>query len=144
MRKAAATIAAIWLVLCLTSCAGMTTSGGSVKVGHSGNAGVLEVSHAKANGTTLRDVAEDDVELSGIVSPGDVLEVDLTLAVGKGSFKIELLGQDGQATLALEARDGETLTGHGQIVVDDFGNVPYRVTAVEAENVDYYMEYSTQ
>jgi len=141
MRKATVVIAVIGLVLCLASCSGMTTSGGSVKAGHSANAGVLEVSHAKANGTTVRDVAEDDVELDGIVSPGDVLEVDLTLAVGKGSFKIELLGQDGQVTLTLEARDGETLAGHGQIVVDDSGDVPYRVTAVEAENVDYYMEY---
>jgi hypothetical protein len=137
-------IAVTLLVLCLASCTSMTTSGGSVKAGHSGRAGVLEVSHAKANGLTTRDVGEDDVELDDIVSAGDVLEVDLTLAVGKGSFKIELLGQDGQVTLALEARDGETLAGHGQIVVDDSGNVPYRVTAVEAENVDYYMEYTIQ
>lgn len=141
MRKTAVQSAVIGLVLCLASCSGMTTSGGSVKVGHSGNAGVLEVSHAKANGTTIRNIAQDDAELDALVSPGDLLEVDLTLAVGKGAFKIELLGQDGQVTLALEARDGETLAGHGQIVVDGSGRVAYRVTAVEAENVDYYMEY---
>ncbi|HNS52516.1 MAG TPA: hypothetical protein PKO09_15220 [Anaerolineae bacterium] len=144
MRREAGMIAVTLLVLCLVSCSGMTSSGGSVKAGHSGSSGMLEVSHAKANGTTQRDIAEDDAGLDDIVSPGDVLEVDLTLAVGKGSFKIELLGQDGQVTLTLEARDGETLTGHGQIVVDNFGAVPYRVTAVEAENVDYYMEYWLQ
>jgi hypothetical protein len=144
MRKATVVIAVTLLVLCLASCASLATVGGKTKASHSGNRGWLEMSHDKANGTTTLDLADDVVKLDGIVSPGDVLEVDLTLAVGKGSFKIELLGWDEKVTLTLEARDGETLAGHGQIVVDDSGDVPYRVTAIEAENVDYYMEYTIQ
>jgi hypothetical protein len=141
MRKVPVVIAAIGLVLCLAACEAFTTSGESIRAGHSGRAGVLEVSYRKANGSMMRNVAVDDVALKGLVSPGDILEVDLTLAVGQGSFKIELLGQDEQVTLALEARDGQTLAGHGQIVVDDSRDVPYRVTAAEAEHIDYYMEY---
>jgi len=95
----------------------------------------MTVEISRANGT-----AEQNIEDAG--NPGLEMEVDVTLAVGKGSYKIELLGKDDQVTLALEARDGETVSGHGQMVTDSFGEASYRVTAADAENVDYVLEYT--
>jgi len=62
--------------------------------------------------------------------------------VGAGSYKIELLGENDEVTLALEAQGGETLTGQGWMVTDAFGDASYRVTAVQAEDVEYRIEYS--
>ena len=125
------------LSILLASCAGYTESGAktSSQQGSSGGSVIVEIS--KANGAI-----EKSIETSG--SGGMVLETDLTLAVGKGSYKIELLGQDDQVTLTLEARDGETVSGHGQMVTDSFGEASYRVTAVEAEDVAYALEYTFQ
>jgi hypothetical protein len=58
-----------------------------------------------------------------------VLETDVTLKVETGSFTIEL-GKDDEVTLLLPARDGETVSGHGQMVVDTFGEAGYRADAV--------------
>jgi hypothetical protein len=127
------------LSLVLAACGG----GGYVQTGakttshQGGGGGDVTVEISKANGT-----AEQNIEDVG--NPDLELEVDVTLAVGKGSYKIELLGKDDQVTLALEARDGETVTGHGQMVTDSFGEASYRVTAVDAENVDYVLEYSVR
>ena len=73
-----------------------------------------------------------------------VFDADVTLTVGKGSFQIELLGEDDQVTLTLAARDGETVSGRGQMKVDSFGEANYRVTAVEAEDVAYTIDYTYQ
>jgi hypothetical protein len=124
------------LVLPLAACEGLSQSGVRSK-SHSGmNGGRISVEIKKANGS-----AEQDLEVeSGY--PGAVLEADVTLTVGKGSFRIELMGEDGQVTLSLEARNGQTVSGHGQIEVDAFGDASYRVTAVEAEDVAYTIEYA--
>jgi hypothetical protein len=130
-----------WLVLSLVVAAcgggGYTQSGAKTTSHQSMGGGDVTVEISKANGT-----AKQDIEDAG--NPGVELEVDVTLAVGKGSYKIELLGKDDQVTLALEARDGETVSGHGQMVTDSFGEASYRVTADDAENVDYVLEYSVQ
>jgi hypothetical protein len=99
------------------------------------NGGDLSVRIKKANGT-----AEQKIETQG--HPGLVLEADVTLIVEKGSFKIELLGSDDQVTLTLEARDGQAVSGHGQMMVDAFGEAKYRVAASEAANVEYSIEYT--
>jgi len=125
------------LSLVLISCAGYTETGAktSSQQGMSGGNVIVEIS--KANGTIEKSIETE-------ASAGLVMEVDVTLAVGKGSYKIELLGQDDQVTLALEGRDGETVSGHGQMVTDSFGEASYRVTAIEAENVAYALEYTFQ
>jgi hypothetical protein len=123
------------LSLVLAACSGYTESGSKTTSHQSTEGGDVTVEISKANGTT-----EQDIEVGG---SGDlVMEVDVTLAVGKGTYKIELLGKDDQVTLALEARDGETVSGHGQMVTDSFGEASYRVTALEAENVDYLLAYT--
>jgi archaellin len=127
------------LSLVLVACGGAGyIQTGAATTSHQGTGGGdVTVEISKANGT-----AEQDIEDAG--DPEVELEVDVTLAVGKGSYKIELLGKDDQVTLTLEARDGETVSGHGQMVTDSFGEASYRVTAVDAENVDYVLEYTFQ
>lgn len=125
------------LSLALASCAAYTESGARTSSHQGISGGDLTVEISKANGTI-----EKGIELEG--SENLEMEVDVTLAVGKGSYKIELLGHDDQVTLALEARDGQTVSGHGQMVTDAFGEASYRVTALEAENVAYFLEYTLQ
>jgi hypothetical protein len=123
------------LSLVLASCAAYTESGAKASSHQGMSGGDLTVEISKANGSI-----DKEIEIEG--SANLQMEVDVTLAVGKGSYKIELLGHDDQVTLALEARDGETVSGHGQMVTDSFGEASYRVTAVEAENVAYSLEYT--
>lgn len=136
MRKIRVANVPALMVLCfvLAACSGYTESG-SKTTSHQGmNGGDMTVEISKASGTTEKDLEVGSADLE--------LEVDVTLAVGKGTYTIELLGKDNQVTLALEARDGETVAGHGQMVADSFGQASYRVTALEAENVDYVLEYT--
>jgi hypothetical protein len=125
------------LSMALAACGGSGyIQSGARTTSHQGTGGGdVTVEISKANGT-----AKQNIEDAG--NPDVELEVDVTLAVGKGSYRIELLGKDDQVTLALEARDGETVSGHGQMVADSFGDASYRVTAVDAENVDYVLEYA--
>jgi ABC-type enterochelin transport system substrate-binding protein len=127
------------LSLVLAACGGAYTESGSKTTSHQNMAGGdVTVEISKANGTIEKDI-------EGVAAnPDTELEVDVTLAVGKGTYKIELLGKDKQVTITLEARDGETVSGHGQMVTDSFGDASYRVTAVDAENVDYVLEYGLQ
>jgi hypothetical protein len=124
------------LVLSLVACEGYSQTGARTSSNQDMSGGALEVGISKANGT-----AEQDIEV-GEGNTGLILEADVTLTVEKGSFQIELLGEDDQVTLTLAARDGETVSGHGQMVVDAFGDASYRVTATEAENVAYTIEYT--
>ena len=141
MRKigAANMLGLLVLSLVLATCGGGAyIQSGAKTTSHQGaGGGDVTVEISKANGT-----AEQNIEVAGAA---DVeMEVDVTLAVGKGTYKIELLGKDDQVTLALEARDGETVSGHGQMVTDSFGEASYRVTAADAENVDYVLEYTVR
>ena len=126
------------LSLVLAACGGGGyTQSGAKTTGHQGTGGGdVTVEISKANGTAKQTIEAEVADLE--------MEVDVTLAVGKGTYKIELLGKDDQVTLTLEARDGETVSGHGQMVTDSFGEASYRVTAVDAQNVDYVLEYSLQ
>jgi hypothetical protein len=127
----------ILLALLLAACAGYTETGTKTTSHQGANGGDVTVEISKANGTSSKDIeVADGSDLT--------LEADVTLAVGKGSYKIELLGQNDQVTLALEARDGQTVSGHGQMVTDSFGQASYRVTALEAEKVAYTIQYTFQ
>jgi hypothetical protein len=116
---------------------GYTQIGAKTTSRQGAQGGDVTVGISKANGT-----AKQSIEVAQ--GAGREMEVDVTLAVGKGTYRIELLGKGDQVTLALEARDGETTSGHGTMVTDSFGEANYRVTAVDAENVDYVLEYSFQ
>ena len=97
--------------------------------------GRVTTSVSKANGTIT-----EAIEVEGIADL--ILDATVTLSVGSGSFKIELLGEDEQPTLTLEAHAGQTVDGQGWMVTDSFGEASYRVTATEAEDVEYNIEYT--
>ncbi len=122
------------LALLLAACEGYTQTGVRTSDHRDGNGGSLEVQINKANGNSTQDIEVD-------YSAASALEADVTLSVEKGAFKIELLGEDDQVTLTLEARDGQAVSGHGRMAVT-FSEASYRVTAVEAEGVEYTIEYT--
>jgi hypothetical protein len=137
MRKirGAQVLGLLLLSLALASCAGYTEMGARTTAHQDMSGGNLTARISKANGTAHRRI-----EMEG--RGGREIEVDVTLAVGKGTYKIELLGEDDQVTLALEASDGQTVSGHGQMVVDSLGEAHYQITALEAEDVSYAIEYA--
>lgn len=124
----------ILLALLLVACEGFSTTGSSETAYADANGGDVTVRYQRANGSV-----GESIETEG--EPGQVLDALVTLTVEKGTFKIELLGEDDEVTLVLEARDGETVSGAGQMKLDSFAEADYRVTATEAENVQYTIEY---
>lgn len=139
MRKTSPFLALVLLLgLLLVACeASYTETNSRTSSSQNLQGGRLEVKIAKANGASNRSI-----EVEG--GSGLILETGVTLSVEKGSYRIELLGagEDDRVTLVLEARDGETVSGYGQMVVDSFDAATYRVTAVEAENVEYTLVYT--
>lgn len=123
------------LALLLVACEGYSQVGSSTKSYQDASGGRVETTIQKANGTITEDIEID-------ASESLILETDVTLSVGKGTYKIELLGADGEVTLTLEASDGQAVSGHGQMVTDTFGEASYRVTATEAEDVQYSLNYT--
>jgi hypothetical protein len=123
------------LALILVACEGYTESGGGSRSQQGMNGGLESARADKANGSI-----EKEIEVEGV--SGLILDADVTLSVEKGTYKIELIGEDGEVTLALEASDGESVSGQGWMAVDTFGEANYRVTATEAENVEYSIEYT--
>jgi len=122
------------LILALVACQSYNQTGSSTSSHRDMNGGQEQAGARKANGTATR-------QLEDLPNRGGWLDADVTLSVEKGSFKIELLGEDGEVTLTLEARDGEAVSGSGSMAVDSFGEASYRVTAVEAENAEYTIVY---
>ena len=139
MRKIGSLLVlALWLGLLLAACEVSYTGKGSRTTSSQNlRGGKLEVKISKANGSIENEIEVED-------GSGLTLEADVTLSVEKGSYRIELLGagEDDRVTLVLEARDGETVSGHGQMVVDSCDAANYRVTAVDAENVEYTIVYT--
>lgn len=128
----------LWLVallLLLVACEGYTVTGVHSSSHEDMNGGGMKVTIKRANGT-----ATERIETTGTADL--VLDAVVTLSVGKGSYKIELLGAGDEVTLSLEARDGQEVSGQGWMATDGFGEARYRLTAVEAEDVEYTIEYT--
>jgi hypothetical protein len=124
------------LPLALAACEGAYVESSSRSSSQQGtDGGQVSAQIGKANGSIGRDIEVDG-------SPDGVAEADVTLSVEKGTFKIELSGRDDEVTLSLEASDGQAVSGHGWMAVDSFGEMSYRITAVDAENVEYTIEYT--
>lgn len=132
------TITAIVLVVLVSLVSGCQsyTETGSRSSGRQGpNGGDVQVQIGSANGSASRDIEVDGGD-------GLILESEMTLAVGEGSFTIELLGEDDEVTLSLTANGGQTVSGQGYMVVDTFGEASYRVSATEAKDVAYSIVYT--
>jgi hypothetical protein len=119
----------------VAACEGYSQTGVKTTSHQGLNGGDLSVRVGKASGSITQEI-----EAEG--RAGVTLEADVTLTVEKGTFKIELLGANDQVTLSLEAHDGQTMSGHGQMVVSMAEEANYRVTATDAENVEYTIEYT--
>lgn len=145
MRRWYVAVVLVLLALLLVSCeGGYVTTGTSTRAGREGPGGFVIVTARSANGTTVKDLADDDESLDDVLAEGVLVEVEADLKVGAGSVKIEFLGEDDAVTATLEAREGESVTGRGQMVTDVFGDARYRVTAVEAKDVEYAIYYVIQ
>jgi hypothetical protein len=120
--------------LLVVGCEGYTEMNASSSEHHDGSGGRFTASARKANGTSTRT-------LETAASGGAILDATVVLKVGEGSYKIELLGEGDEITMMLEAQGGEAVSGIGWMVTDAFGEASYRVTAVEAEDVEYRIEY---
>ena len=121
-------------VLLLAGCEGYTEMNSSSSEHHDAGGGKVSVATGKANGTSTRD-------LETAASGEAILDATVVLKVGSGSYKIELLGENDEVTMVLEAQGGQALSGVGWMITDAFGDASYRVTAVEAEDVEYRIEY---
>lgn len=122
------------LVLTLAACeGGYTTSGVRTTSSQTGNRGEIDVSINSANGSTTQDFEFDCADC--------VVEVEVTLEVQEGTFKLEFLGEDDEVTLTLEASPGQPASGSGYMITDGFGEGEYRVTAAEARGVSYHITY---
>ena len=120
--------------LLVVGCEGYTEMNSNTSEFHDGNGGEVTVSAGKANGASTRSIET-------VASGEATLDAAVVLKVGEGSFKIELLGENDEVTLVLEAQGPEAVSGIGSMVTDAFGEASYRVTAVEAEDVEYRIEY---
>ena len=127
-------LALLVMVLLVVGCEGYTQMNASSSEHHDRNGGSFSVSAGKANGTSTQILK---TAASGVA----ILDATVVLKVGEGSYKIELLGEDDEVTMVLEAQGGEAVSGVGWMVTDGFGEASYRVTAVEAEDVEYRIEY---
>ena len=123
------------LVLLLTACESYTQTGAVTTSQQGMSGGEVQTRIGKANGT-----ATEEIEITG--GAGLSLVADVVLTVGQGTFKIELLGADDEVTLTLEARDGQTVSGQGEMVVDSFEEANFRVIATEAQDVEYTIVYT--
>jgi hypothetical protein len=123
------------LVFTLVACEGYTQTGAKRVENQGPTGGNLAVQISTANGSV-----EESIEIED--GSGTTLDARVILTVRKGSYKIELLGADGEVTLSLEAAGNETVTGQGHMAVDSFGEANYRVTAVDAESIEYIIEYT--
>ncbi len=121
-------------VLLVVGCEGYTEMNSSSSEQHDTSGGEVTVSAGKANGTSSQTI---ETAASGEA----ILDAMVVLNVGKGSYKIELLGENDEVTMVLEAQGPESVSGIGWMVTDAFGDASYRVTAVEAEDVEYRIEY---
>ena len=120
--------------LLVVGCEGYTEMNSNTSEFHDGSGGEVTVSAGKANGASTRSIET-------VASREATLDATVVLKVGEGSYKIELLGENDEVTLVLEAQGAEAVSGIGSMVTDAFGDASYRVTAVEAEDVEYRIEY---
>ena len=132
-RKLVVILSLLVVMLLLAGCEGYTETNSSSSEQQDGSGGSVSVTIGKANGTSTKTLETG--------ATGAILDAEVILTAARGSYKIELLGEDGEVTLALEAKDGEALRGQGWMVTDSFGEASYRVTAVQAEDVVYSIEY---
>ncbi len=84
----------------------------------------------QANGSTTETIKLKDVN-------NRRLNTKVELKVRRGTVCLELLDDKGQPTSSLVATPGKPALGKGYLVADVSSAVKYRITAIEAENIEY-------
>ena len=79
------------------------------------------------------------VRMQADYPPDTVIQVEASLTVKEGSYKVELLNK-GKASLVLTAKDGKVAKGKGKMSAIANGDVEYRVTSKNAKKA--YLELS--
>ena len=133
--KVAVGLLLLLVALLLVGCEGYSETNSRTSEQHDSGGGRVAVKVGRANGTATRTI---ETAASGTAT----IDAQVTLKVWTGSYKIELLGENDEVTLVLEAKGGEARSGIGWMVTDGFGEASYRVTAVEAGDVEYVIEYT--
>jgi len=134
-RRLVIGISLLVVALLLVGCEGYSEMNSSTSEQHGSTGGYMTVRVGKANGTSTKTI---ETAASGTAT----IDALVALTVGTGSYKIELLGENDEVTLVVEAKAGESNIGQGSMVTDGFGEASYRVTAVEAGDVEYTIEYA--
>lgn len=123
------------LVLLLTACqGGLKASGVAEQWQFSSKSGWIEKSMATADGSAIQEF--------DLGRPGRRLYATVTLEVGAGKFTIELLDANGMMNYWVEATPGQPAMGQGFLDTGPFGKAKYRVTAEEAEDVKFRIEFT--
>ena len=123
---------AIVAMLVMTGCEGASTSFGTSKMSNiTEEGGWVKGSLRSANGTI-----DETIELK---QWDKKLEANVTLEVGGGNCRIELLNGQRSVTLSLEATPGQPVSGSGPME-SSFGKARYRLVAAKAKNVKYRIE----
>lgn len=84
----------------------------------------------QANGLTTETIKLKDVK-------NRRLETEVKLEVERGNVRLELLDNKGQPTVSITSTPRQTVLGKGYLVADASGLIKYRITAIEAENINY-------
>jgi len=136
MRKLALmTLIVLVLLELLGGCSSSTQTGVRTSEHQSLSGGDLSVRIKSAQGAGTKYI-----EVGGSGWQG--LDAEVTLSVGAGSYKLELLGEDDSVSLTLEAQGGETVSGIGWMALDGFDKAGYRITAADAQDVEYTIVYT--
>ncbi len=126
----------VLLLPLLLGCANYLVAGVEVDQFLGEESGYFQASFVSADGSI-------DLELPVAEGPVTVV-LTATVSVQQGSLSLILPGEDEEPRLVLESADGkaqrETLT----LQADEFGRIPYRVTARGARDGLYRLEYAVR
>jgi hypothetical protein len=78
----------------------------------------------------------------GTISVGTArVNVIMWVQVQQGEIRLELLDSANTVALSLQSRPGEQITKVGEVLTDERGQLPYRITAQGARDGSYEVLY---
>ncbi len=92
----------------------------------------------KTNGTTTQTIKLGDFGIKNIGNHR--VNTNVRLKVRRGTARLELLDSKGQPTASIASIPGKRALGKGYLVTDASGALKLRITASEAENIEYKIE----
>jgi hypothetical protein len=74
-------------------------------------------------------------------TPSARVNVIMWVQVQQGEIRLELLDSANTVALSLQSRPGEQITKVGEVLTDERGQLPYRITAQGARDGSYEVLY---